>query len=123
VVVPAQREIGSRIAEARRRSGLTQRELAEILGVTTRTVQNYEAGVAVPYKHLRRIESLAHKRPGWILEGGDDEDLRATITSLHAAMERHHELMQHHLEEMRKHTTRIREQRRVSEARRERPPD
>lgn len=117
-----QRGVGSRIAEARRHAGLTQRELAGVLGVTTRTVQNYEAGVAVPYKHLRTIESLGHKRPGWILEGGDD-DLHATISALHAAMERHHELMQHHLDEMRRHTERIREQRAASEERRARSND
>jgi transcriptional regulator with XRE-family HTH domain len=113
-----QRQVGARIAESRRLGGLTQRELADRLGVTVRTIQNYEAGVAVPYRHLRTIESLGHKRPGWILDGGDDGDFVTTIASLHDAMERHHALMQRHLEEMRKHTDRLREQRRASAMRR-----
>jgi transcriptional regulator with XRE-family HTH domain len=113
-----QREIGSRIAQARRGGGLTQRELADHLGVTVRTIQNYEAGVAVPYRHLRAIESLGHKRPGWILDGGEDDDLGSTLSSLHNAMERHHEVMQRHLEEMRRHTARMSEQRRASASRR-----
>lgn len=107
----AQRELGARIAEARRHAGLTQRELAAMLGVTVRTVQNYEAGVAIPYRHLRTIESLGHKRPWRILDGGEDGDLRATISALQVAMERHHELMQRHLQEMRVHTERLRVQR------------
>ena len=119
----SQREVGARIAEARRHAGLTQRELAGMLDVTVRTVQNYEAGVAVPYRHLRTIESLGHKRPGWILDGGDNDDLLATIWALHDAMERHHELMLSQLEEMRQHTTRLRAQRDASVARRARTGD
>jgi len=110
--------IGRRIAEARRGGGLTQRELADRLGVTVRTVQNYEAGVAVPYRHLRSIESVGHKRPGWILQGGEDQGLDVTISSLHQAMERHQALMQRHLEEMRRHTARLREQRQARSGRR-----
>jgi transcriptional regulator with XRE-family HTH domain len=112
------RAIGARIAEARRHAGLTQRELADRLEVTVRTVQNYEAGVAVPYRYLRMIETLGRKRPGWILDGGDDAGLLAIIASLHTAMDRHQELMQKHLDEMRRHTTRLREQRRLNAERR-----
>jgi transcriptional regulator with XRE-family HTH domain len=113
-----QREVGERIAEARRHGGLTQRELAALLGVTVRTIQNYEAGVAVPYRHLRTIESVGRKRPGWILEGGEDSDLRATISSLQRAMEQHQELMQRHLQEMSVHMERLRAQRDASVERR-----
>jgi transcriptional regulator with XRE-family HTH domain len=119
----AEREVGSRIAEARRHAGLTQRDLADLLGVSVRTVQNYEAGVAVPYKHLRTIESLGHKRPGWILDGGDDGELLTMISSLQDAMRRHHELMQRHVEEMRRHTARLRDQRHTIEGRRTRTTD
>ena len=63
--------VGRRVAEARRRAGLTQRELADGLGVTVRSVQLYESGSVIPYKHLRRIELLTQTRPGWIL--GEDK--------------------------------------------------
>jgi len=120
VDVEEQRCVGARIAEARRHAGLTQRELAETLGVTTRSIQNYEAGVAVPYKHVRAIELLGHKRHGWILDGGDDTQLTATIVALQAAMERHQDLMQSHLQEMRRHVVRIRDQVREGAERRSR---
>src|SRR5262245_9665042 len=121
MVADEQASIGARIAEARRHAGLTQRQLADYLAVTVRTIQNYEAGVTVPYRYLRTIESLAHKRPGWILEGGEDIDLAKTISKLHEAMERHHLLMQRHLEEMRLQTDRLRDQRRLSAQRRRAP--
>lgn len=107
-----QRQIGARIAEARRQVGLTQRELADRLGVTTRSVQNYESGAVVPYRHLRRIETLAHKRLGWILAGdGSGSELAPTIERLERNMERHLVLLQEHLETLRRETVRLREQR------------
>lgn len=41
-------EFKDRIRLLRRESGLTQREIAEQIGVTYRTYQNYEAGASVP---------------------------------------------------------------------------
>lgn len=99
------REIGSRIAVARREAGLTQRQLADKLGVTTRSIQNYESGTIVPYKHLRRIEVLAHKRIGWILAGeGTSESIAATIERLETALERHQAMLREHLETLRRET-------------------
>ena len=114
-----QRDIGARIAAARREAGLTQRELADRLGVTTRSVQNYESGAVIPYKHLRRIETLARKRVGWILAGDPVEDsVAATIVRLHEAMERHYALLQEHLETLRRETEHLREQRDMARIRR-----
>ena len=114
-----QRQIGERIAAARRAAGLTQRELAERLGVTTRSIQNYESGAVVPYKHLRRIEVLAHKRVGWILAGDPTEDSVAeTIARLEDVLHRHHALLQEHLETLHRQTDQLREQRERARVRR-----
>jgi transcriptional regulator with XRE-family HTH domain len=110
--------IGRRISEARRESGMTQADLAATLGVTVRSIQNYESGVSVPYRHLRTIEALTHKRPGWILDGDGDGSLDGKITALHEAIEAHRTAMDVHLRLMREHTDRLREQRLVSEGRR-----
>jgi transcriptional regulator with XRE-family HTH domain len=110
--------IGRRIAEGRRESGMTQADLAAALGVTVRSIQNYESGVSVPYRHLRTIEALTHKRPGWMLDGEGDGSLDGKITALHEAIEAHRTAMDEHLRLMREHTARLREQRLASESRR-----
>jgi transcriptional regulator with XRE-family HTH domain len=61
--------IGKRIAQARREQGLTQAELAKLLGVSTRSVQSYEAGTTVPYRHARRIAAVTGRPPSWLLDG------------------------------------------------------
>ena len=43
-----QRKIGRFIAEARKELGMTQRELAEALGVSNRTVSKWECGDGLP---------------------------------------------------------------------------
>lgn len=49
-----QKKIGVFIAECRKRKKLTQRELAEKLGVTDRSVSNWENGVCLPDASLYR---------------------------------------------------------------------
>jgi len=105
------RRIGSRITQARRERGLTQRELAEELGVTPRSIQNYESGTIVPWRHLGRIELVTRKRAGWLLRDDEGGALIDTVSTLLEAMERHHALLRDHLRVLRLHTERLREQR------------
>ena len=77
--------VGARIAQVRRERGLTQRELAEGLGVTVRSLQSYEAGRVLPYRHLPRLSALLHRSPTWFLQGqtrGLDE--REALVALRA---------------------------------------
>lgn len=50
-----QKKIGAFIAECRKRKKLTQLELAEKLGVTDRSVSNWENGVCLPDASLYRL--------------------------------------------------------------------
>jgi transcriptional regulator with XRE-family HTH domain len=59
--------IGRRLAQARKEAGLTQEQLAEQVGVTPRSIQGYEAGKVVPYRHLKRLEEITGKPPSWLL--------------------------------------------------------
>jgi transcriptional regulator with XRE-family HTH domain len=53
---PAPTTLGERIQAARRRTGLTQRELGERLGVDQATVRAWEGGtVGRPYTRLRTL--------------------------------------------------------------------
>ncbi|QHQ62273.1 helix-turn-helix domain-containing protein [Anaerocolumna sedimenticola] len=50
-----QKKIGTFIAECRKRKKMTQLELAEKLGVTDRSVSNWENGVCLPDASLYRL--------------------------------------------------------------------
>jgi transcriptional regulator with XRE-family HTH domain len=66
------REIGNRIAQARMEAGgMTQRELAELLRVSERSVLAYETGEVIPYRFMRRLEEVLAKPTGWFLVGDD----------------------------------------------------
>lgn len=66
-------EIGARIAEARKLAGaMTQEELAEALNVSTRSVQDYEAGKTIPWKHFHRLEQIFKRQLEWFLHGDQE---------------------------------------------------
>lgn len=53
---------------------MTQPELAEALDVSTRQLQNYEAGVTIPWPHFQRLEEIFDRSLTWFLHGEDKED-------------------------------------------------
>jgi putative transcriptional regulator len=53
----------SAIAEARTRSGLSQNRFAELLGVSPRTVQDWEQGRRQPSGAARSLLTIAARRP------------------------------------------------------------
>lgn len=62
--------VAERIKEVRtERLGLTQRELAEALGIDQVNVSRWERGIAEPrLKHLREIALLAELPLAWFFE-------------------------------------------------------
>lgn len=66
---------GKRIAAARKDVRLSQRALAVELGVSLRTLQNYEAGKFVPYRHLDALSRLLGRHPSWLLFGHEQPDV------------------------------------------------
>lgn len=78
--------IGRRIAQARREAGLTQEELGRLIGVTTRSVQGYEAGNVIPFRHLSKLESATGKSRGWLLYGDDDSESVGEVATALAAL-------------------------------------
>lgn len=65
---------GERIARARKDVSLSQRALAARLGVSVRTVQNYEAGRFVPYRHFEALSRLLGRSTGWLLYGDEPQE-------------------------------------------------
>lgn len=60
-------EIGQRIQQARERAGLRQEDLADLIGMSTRQVQNYEAGDSKQYAKLRAIAGATGVTVEWLL--------------------------------------------------------
>ncbi len=57
-----------RISETRERIGLSQAEFARLLGVSVRTLQEWEQGRRVPSGPARTLLMIAHKNPRALLE-------------------------------------------------------
>lgn len=67
--------IGARIAQARKEAGgMTQEALADLIGLSKRSVQDYEAGATLPWKHLREIARVLDKHVDWFMRGADAGD-------------------------------------------------
>jgi transcriptional regulator with XRE-family HTH domain len=69
------RDVGRRIAQARYEAGwMTQKTLAELLCVCKRSVQAYEAGRTIPYRHLHRLGEIFERPTSWFLYGDQPAD-------------------------------------------------
>jgi transcriptional regulator with XRE-family HTH domain len=115
--------IGARIAQARKAQGLTQRDFAELLGVTVRSLQHYEAGTIVPYRHFHRMEVVTNKRPGWFLQ--DEHEgfaSAAALTALRNQLTTHLDLLESRLRTLSENVDRLRELRESSQGRRKVDP-
>lgn len=98
----ANREIGERVARARRESGgMTQEQLAELLNVSKRSVQDYEAGVTVPWKHMQTLSQTFKRSIEWFLHGEESGD-GETESMVLAEVRRIHD----RLDEIEKHLSR-----------------
>lgn len=79
----AAKEIGVRIKQARKERGLTQETLAEMASFSKRSLQDYESGETIPYRHMAELARLLRKSVEWFLYGDDEESM-----SLAEAVER-----------------------------------
>lgn len=68
----AAKEIGARIQIARKERGMTQDDLAALAPFSKRSLQDYEAGETIPYKHLSDLSRLLGRPTEWFLYGDDD---------------------------------------------------
>ena len=56
------------IADIRRRTGLSQSEFARLLGVSVRTLQEWEQGRRAPSGPARTLLAIAHRNPKALLD-------------------------------------------------------
>jgi transcriptional regulator with XRE-family HTH domain len=63
--------VGARIAEARKRKGMTQKQLAAALEMSPRTITEWEQGRTNPYRQIVRLASSLEVPPSWIWHGAE----------------------------------------------------
>lgn len=87
------REIGARIALARNEAGLTQEEVTELATFSKRSLQDYEAGNTIPYRHMQEISRLLNRPVEWFLHGekqvpeGSESPIEFRLAELVAAVD------------------------------------
>lgn len=58
---------------------MTQTQLADLLDVSARSVQDYERGITVPWRHFQRLEQIFPNRSlRWFLHGEPEPRMRRT---------------------------------------------
>jgi transcriptional regulator with XRE-family HTH domain len=61
-IVDLTNDLGRRVKAQRTKLHLSQRETAELLGISERTLQNWEAGTTFPWpKHRRVVEGFLRR--------------------------------------------------------------
>lgn len=83
--------IGERIAAARREAGLTQEELADAIGVSTRSLQGFELGERIPYRYMEKIATVTRREWEWLLHGATSSPVAepgAVVARLDEILER-----------------------------------
>lgn len=85
------KEVGRRIAQARKESnGMTQRKLADAVGVTERSVAAWEGGETIPYRHIRALEGVLRRPAAWFLYGdqpSEHDDVRELLLAIKAQLD------------------------------------
>ena len=76
------KEIGARIALARKEAGLTQEQVSQMSTVSKRSLQNYEAGTTIPYRHMRELSAMFDRPVEWFLHGQLPEEDAVTLAEI-----------------------------------------
>ena len=73
--------IGTRIKELRKKSGLTQKELGNILGITQQSIGQFENNKTSPrLDTVQKIADALNVTPNEILGNSKDEEVKFVIT-------------------------------------------
>lgn len=78
--------IGARLAQARREAGMTQVQVSEVSTVSERSLQDYEAGVTIPYRHFRELAGVYDRPVEWFLHGDRPPDEQVLLGEVAASV-------------------------------------
>jgi transcriptional regulator with XRE-family HTH domain len=81
--VHAGRQVGERIAVARKTAGLSQRALGKRLGISAQQVEALEGGRSDPSSYIDRVAEVTRRSSDWLLTGaeaaGDDDAMTQAL--------------------------------------------
>lgn len=63
------KQIGERLTDARHQAGMTQEELGDLVGVSTRSIAAYEAGDIVPWRHMKKLAEYLGQPVAYLIHG------------------------------------------------------
>src|SRR5574338_339175 len=87
--------VGGRVRTARQESdGMTQRELADLVGVTERSIAAVERGEWIPYRHMSKLERIFERPAAWFLYGDNHIEMDPSLARLEAKLDRILELLE-----------------------------
>ncbi len=97
-VVPDQSTVGGRIVAARLEAGMKQRELADLIHVSERSMQAYESDEVVPYLKIMELSEMLNKTPAWLLHGEEalqtpQENIKPLLTEIRDLLKKQLDLM------------------------------
>lgn len=61
---------------------MTQEALAEALNVSKRSLQDYEAGKTIPWKHFKRLEQIFDRTLDWFIRGEEPPEQTQNLTEV-----------------------------------------
>lgn len=76
------RDIGERLAEARMQAGMKQRELAELMGVSERTIHAHESGEVSQFVRLKDYSRFLGRPVAWFAYGQEGEPSDVQLSQL-----------------------------------------
>ena len=87
--------VGGRVKTSRLESdGMTQRELADLVGVTERSIAAVERGEWIPYRHMSKLERIFERPAAWFLYGDNHIKMDPSLARLEAKLDRIIELLE-----------------------------
>jgi len=79
-IVSIMQQLGQRIKELRKEKGMSQTELANLIGISYAQIGRYETkGVQPPAEVLKNIADVLGVSPDYLIYGSTDEKARASI--------------------------------------------
>lgn len=89
------KEIGRKLQQAREEAGLSQEQLANMLGCAQSTLSNYEKGKRRLYlTQLEQIAEILNKPIEYFLENNNVSERQSTIANINSALDDEPELLQ-----------------------------